>query len=130
MITVDFSFYKEKYFGTLIEEEQKFRQPIVKANTYLKQNMYMNPSEEDMELVKLCLCEVAEMIYQDDVNKREHGGREIQSENTDGYSVSYATEAEAGKIAVVCLCSACNPESMVSHKTEKQCRGKRSEKRR
>lgn len=100
MITVDFSFYKEKYFGTLIEEEQKFRQPIVKANTYLKQNMYMNPSEEDMELVKLCLCEVAEMIYQDDVNKREHGGREIQSENTDGYSVSYATEAEAGKIAV------------------------------
>lgn len=100
MITVDFSFYKEKYFGTLIEEEQRFRQPIVKANTYLKQNMYMNPSEEDMELVKLCLCEVAEMIYQDDVNKREHGGREIQSENTDGYSVSYATEAEAGKIAV------------------------------
>lgn len=100
MITVDFSFYKEKYFGTLIEEEQKFRQPIMKANTYLKQNMYMNPSEEDMELVKLCLCEVAEMIYQDDVNKREHGGREIQSENTDGYSVSYATEAEAGKIAV------------------------------
>lgn len=100
MITVDFSFYKEKYFGTLIEEEQKFRQPIVKANTYLKQNMYMNPSEENMELVKLCLCEVAEMIYQDDANKREHGGREIQSENTDGYSVSYATEAEAGKIAV------------------------------
>lgn len=100
MITVDFSFYKEKYFGTLIEEEQKFRQPIMKANTYLRQNMYMNPSEEDMELVKLCLCEVSEMIYQDDVNKREHGGREIQSENTDGYSVSYATEAEAGKIAV------------------------------
>lgn len=101
MITVDFSFYKEKYFGTLIEEEQKFRQPIMKANTYLKQNMYMDPTrEEDMELVKLCLCEVAEMIYQDDVNKREHGGREIQSENTDGYSVSYATEAEAGKIAV------------------------------
>ena len=31
---------------------------------------------------------------------RAWGGREIQSENTDGYSVSYATEAEAGKIAV------------------------------
>ena len=75
-------------------------QPVAKANTYLNQSMHVEPSEEEMELAQMCLCEVAEMIYQDDVNKREHGGREIQSENTDGYSVSYATEAEAGKIAV------------------------------
>ena len=52
-----------------------------------------------MELIKMCLCEVAELIYQEDCRKAEHGGREIQSENTDGYSVTYATEAEAGKIA-------------------------------
>ena len=56
-----------------------------------------------MDQVMLCLCEVADLIYQDDLNRREHGGREVQSESTDGYSVNYATEAEAGKIAVDAL---------------------------
>ena len=100
MIIVDYKFYKDKYFGTIIEDEEHLMQPVAKANTYLNQSMHVEPSEEEMELAQMCLCEVAEMIYQDDANKREHGGREIQSENTDGYSVSYATEAEAGKIAV------------------------------
>lgn len=100
MIAIDYNFYKDKYFGTIIEDEEHLMQPVVKANTYLNQVMHVEPSEEEMELVKMCLCEVAEMIYQDTENRREHGGREIQSENTDGYSVNYATEAEAGKIAV------------------------------
>lgn len=100
MVVVEFAFYKEKYFGIVIEEEREFAQPILKANTYLNQIMHLEPSEEEVELVKMCLCEVAEMIYQDTKNRMEHGGREIQSENTDGYSVNYATEAEAGKIAV------------------------------
>lgn len=100
MIAIDYNFYKDKYFGTIIEDEEHLMQPVVKANTYLNQIMHVEPSEEEMELVKMCLCEVAEMIYQDTENRREHGGREIQSENTDGYSVNYATEAEAGKIAV------------------------------
>lgn len=100
MIAIDYNFYKDKYFGTIIEDEEHLMQPVVKANTYLNQVMHVEPSEEEMELVKMCLCEVAEMIYQDAENRREHGGREIQSENTDGYSVNYATEAEAGKIAV------------------------------
>lgn len=100
MIAVNFEFYQDKYFGTAIEEERKFQQPILKANTYLNQVMHISPGEDDLELVKLCLCEVAEMIYQDTENRREHGGREVQSESTDGYSVNYATEAEAGKIAI------------------------------
>ena len=100
MIAIDYDFYKDKYFGTIIEDEEHLMQPVVKANTYLNQVMHVEPSEEEMELVQMCLCEVAEMIYQDAENRREHGGREIQSENTDGYSVNYATEAEAGKIAV------------------------------
>lgn len=100
MIAIDYDFYKDKYFGTIIEDEEHLMQPVIKANTYLNQVMHVDPSEEEMELVKMCLCEVSEMIYQDAENRREHGGREIQSENTDGYSVNYATEAEAGKIAV------------------------------
>lgn len=100
MIDIDYDFYKEKYFGIIIEDGDHLKQPVIKANTYLNQIMHLEPSEEEMELVKMCLCEVAEMIYQDTKNRMEHGGREIQSENTDGYSVNYATEAEAGKIAV------------------------------
>ena len=97
MIRVDFQFYVEEYNGIIIEDERSLKQPILKANTYLNQVMHLQPSENDMELVKLCLCELADMIYQDDMNRMEHGGREVQSENTDGYSVNYATEAEAGK---------------------------------
>ena len=100
MIDIEYDFYKDKYFGVIIEDGDHLRQPVIKANTYLNQIMHLEPSEEEVELVKMCLCEVAEMIYQDTKNRMEHGGREIQSENTDGYSVNYATEAEAGKIAV------------------------------
>lgn len=103
MIRVDFQFYVEEYNGIIIEDERSLKQPILKANTYLNQIMHLQPTEDEMELVKLCLCELSDMIYQDDMNRMEHGGREVQSENTDGYSVNYATEAEAGKIAVDAL---------------------------
>ena len=103
MIHVDFQFYVEEYNGIVIEDERSLKQPILKANTYLNQVMHLQPSEDDMELVKLCLCELADMIYQDDMNRMEHGGREVQSENTDGYSLNYAPEAEPEKIAEAAL---------------------------
>lgn len=103
MIRVNFQFYIEEYNGTLIESERDLKQPILKANTYLNQFMHKEPEYYEMDQVMLCLCEVADLIYQDDLNRREHGGREVQSESTDGYSVNYATEAEAGKIAVDAL---------------------------
>ena len=49
-----------------------------------------------MEQIQFCLCEAAELIYQDDINRWEHGGREVQSESTDGYSVTYAVKGTAG----------------------------------
>lgn len=100
MIQVDYEFYRETYAGTLIPDEKAFKQPVLKANIYLDQKLHRIPDERNKELVQLCICEVAEMLYQDIQNRMETGGREIQSENTDGYSVTYATEAEAGKIAI------------------------------
>lgn len=99
MIKVTFDFYANEYGGRVIPDELELKQPVLKANTYLSNLIHQKPKEEVMELVKMCLCEVAELIYQEDCRKAEHGGREVQSENTDGYSVTYATEAEAGKIA-------------------------------
>lgn len=103
MIKVDYEFYVVEYMGEKIQDETAFKRALLKANTHLSLAMHMTPDESNLELVKLCLCEITEMIYQDDLNKEEHGGREILSENTDGYIVNYATEAEAGKIAINAL---------------------------
>ncbi len=66
MIMVDYVFYKKEYCGMAIPDKKSFKQPLIKANSYLHQYMYREPDEPDMEVVKLCLCEVAELIYQDD----------------------------------------------------------------
>ena len=94
MIQVDYEFYMETYAGQIIPDEQAFKQPIMKANIYLDQCLHRKPEEEEEQLVKLCLCEVSDLIYQEDSQLQEHGGRKIQSENTDGYSVSYASDEE------------------------------------
>lgn len=99
MIKVTFDFYVNGYGGKIISDELEFKQPVLKANTYLNNLMHREPQADTLELVQMCLCEVAEVIYQEDCRKAEHDGREVQSENTDGYSVTYATEAEAGKNA-------------------------------
>ena len=101
MVIVDYKFYKEKYFGTIIPDQNAIEQPMLKANIFLSQIMRQDIEDAGQEeLVKLCLCEVSELVYQDALNRAEHSGRDVRSENTDGYSVTYATEAENGKIAV------------------------------
>ena len=94
MIQVDYEFYMETYAGQIIPDKQAFKQPIMKANIYLDQCLHRKPEENEEQLVKLCLCEVSDLIYQEDSQRREHGGRKIQSENTDGYSVSFADSGE------------------------------------
>lgn len=96
MIQVDYEFYADTYCGTIIPDKNALKQPIIKANSHLNQYMHQEPDETNLEMVKLCLCEVAELIYQDDVMRQEHGGKSIQSENTDGYSVTY-TSPEDGE---------------------------------
>lgn len=94
MIQVDYSFYEESYAGRIIPDKQALKQPIMKANIYLDQCLHRKPEEEEEQLVKLCLCEISDLLYQEDSQRQEHGGRKIQSENTDGYSVSYASDEE------------------------------------
>lgn len=94
MIQVDYEFYMETYAGQIIPDEQAFKQPIMKANIYLDQCLHRKPEENEEQLVKLCLCEVSDLIYQEDSQRQEHGGRKIQSENTDGYSVSFVDSGE------------------------------------
>lgn len=99
MNRVSYQFYMTEYEGESIPE-QKWKQTMIKAESYLDGMMYTEPDEKTLPKVQFCLCEVAELLYQDEQNKKKTGGRDVLSENTDGYSVTYATEAEAGKIAV------------------------------
>ena len=95
MIQVDFNFYQGTYGGTMIPDADALKQPLNKANAYLAQVMHREPQDSDQEkAVKLCLCEVSDLLYQDIQVKKEHRGREVKSENTDGYSVSYTTSVD------------------------------------
>lgn len=76
MISVEYDFYIEEYGGTKITDETAFKQPLLKANTYLDSVMHVDPDESNLELVKLCLCEAAELIYEDKkTGKSMAGGR-------------------------------------------------------
>ena len=92
MLLVPYEFYLNGYGGERIPEED-WKRVIRKANSYLDAVKHTDPWPEIREEAMRCLCEAAELIYQDDVNRSEHGGRDIRSENTDGYSVSYADGA-------------------------------------
>lgn len=95
MTRVDFNFYQNSYGGTMIPNADALKQPLNKAIAYLAQVMHREPQDSNQEdAVKLCLCEVSDLLYQDAQTKREHGGREVKSENTDGYSVSYTTSVD------------------------------------
>ena len=94
MIRVNYEFYAHEYCGTIIPDKNALKRPIIKANSHLNQYMHQKTDESNLEIVKLCLCEVAELIYQDDVMRQEHGGKSIRSENTDGYSVTYASSGD------------------------------------
>lgn len=99
MNRVSYQFYLTEYEGESIPEPE-WKQTMIKAESYLDGMMYTEPNEKTLPKVQFCLCEIADLLYQDGQNKKKTGGRDILSENTDGYSVTYATEAEAGKIAI------------------------------
>lgn len=94
MIQVNYAFYKNEYAGTVIPDEESFKQPVLKANIYLNQVLRKEPSKEELNLVQLCLCELSDLIYQDAAVRNEHSGKDVQSENTDGYSITYASREE------------------------------------
>lgn len=82
---VDYAFYAEEYHslgaGSIPEEEFPFW--ARKAEYELDMQTCGNIAEA-AEAVKLCVCELAETMYQD----AETG--DLAAENNDGYSVTYA----------------------------------------
>lgn len=94
VIEVSYGFYQESYGGNLVPEKS-WERVLRKAEGYLNRVMHQPSRQSQLDLVKLALCEAAELIYQDEKQRAEHGGRQVKSENTDGYSVTYAAEGES-----------------------------------
>lgn len=87
----DRDFYENTFHGEIIPEEA-FSGMVLKASIFVKFITFSRVDEmtEIPEEVSLATCAVADVMYQDGMRK-DDAGREIASENNDGYSVSFVT---------------------------------------
>ena len=96
----DYQYYVGSYQGTAIPEDS-FPAVMRDASAFVRE-ITANRVDPDAipEEVKDASCAVADVIQaeNDRISNTENGdGREIKSENTDGYSVSYVTEGTDGQ---------------------------------
>lgn len=84
-----------QYGGELTEEQ--FRRVIVPVSAHIRRITF-DRADRSMEEVQHAACACCDLLYADQAAKAEHQGREVASENTDGYSVSYVQE-QGGKTA-------------------------------
>lgn len=97
MVYATYEYYIESYGGETIPVNA-FPRMIAKASQYIDNFTFGRITEGDMEMfpsISVCACEMAEMIYKAQSNGVP--GREVKSENTDGYSVTYVTERVDGE---------------------------------
>ena len=85
----DYTFYTGQYGGELTEEQ--FRRVIVPVSAHIRRITF-DRADRSMEEVQHAACACCDLLY------AEHQGREVASENIDGYSVSYVQE-QGGKTA-------------------------------
>lgn len=98
----DYEFYKEKFHGITVPEDA-FSNASVQASSYAKyitcgraKDSFETDYPEYAEDIKLAVCAMAEVFYQESRRKSKHGGLEVASENNDGYSVTYAGVSDNG----------------------------------
>lgn len=96
----DYKFYVETYCGTLIPDEVEFRKAERSAEAKLDHYTFGRIDQAD-DKIRLAVCEMADIVYQYQKRKAQHDGREVSSENNDGYSVSFSVISEQERRAVV-----------------------------
>ena len=79
----DLIFYSENFGGNCKIPADEFPAWEVRAGKILSKMSGGKSDSEDIDSVKMCICEIAELLYEE--NKRKG----ILSENNDGYSVKY-----------------------------------------
>ena len=93
----DYTFYVEKYGGDLIPD-RKYGVAALNATQYIKYVTLGRSEKYAGEELKYATCAAAEayaLTY--NLTSGKNAAGQIKSENTDGYSVSYVTQAKDGE---------------------------------
>ena len=90
----DYNFYESVYHGDM--DETDFSRNILSASQYIRYLTHGLSDEYEGDELKYAACEAADILYAS-YQKEAGGTGEKKSENTDGYSVSYVTQARDGE---------------------------------
>lgn len=95
-MSLDLFFYNEFFGGNGVIPAEEF--PLWKSRAEKELLVICGGKLDDSENVKLCICEIAELLYK---NSLADG---VVSENNDGYSVSYEKRDVRNKILHTAKC--------------------------
>ena len=90
----DYNFYESVYHGDM--DETDFSRNILSASQYIRYLTHGRSDGYEGDELKYAACEAADILYSS-YQKEADGTGEKKSENTDGYSVSYVTQAKDGE---------------------------------
>lgn len=90
----DYDFYINEYRGKMHLE--LFEEAIIPATAYIKRATLGRSERSDKEEIKYAACAVCEAYNAVYKSGEESTGKTIKSENTDGYSITYAQEFADG----------------------------------
>lgn len=90
----DYNFYEGVYHGDM--DETDFSRNVLSASQYIRYLTHGRSDGYEGDELKYAACEAADILYSS-YQKEAGGTGEKKSENTDGYSVSYVTQAKDGE---------------------------------
>ena len=90
----DYEFYKDKAKGSL--EQELFEKEVVEASIFLQHITLGKSDNSEIDELKYATCAIVEM-YAKEKSRYESGASAVKSENTDGYTVTYASEMKDGE---------------------------------
>lgn len=94
---VDRNYYSDAGYWVGIADDN-FDRIEKKASAFVREATFNRINEENLSNdVKDAVCAVCEVLWQDEMLRKQYGGREVKSENNDGFSVTFVTEEAAGR---------------------------------
>ena len=89
----EYTFYSDTYLGDIIPDETAFKRAERDAELKLDYFTFDRIDQAD-DKIRLAVCKMADILYTQEQRQKQYQGREVASENNDGYSVSYVTSVE------------------------------------
>lgn len=89
----DYTFYNDTYLGNIIPDETAFQRIEQAAELKLDYFTFDRIDQAD-DKIRLAVCKMADILYTQEQRQKQYKGREVASENNDGYSVSFVGMSE------------------------------------